>query len=346
MAEFQTPPRVTGNRVTPDKAELNTPIKIPASPFLRQIGYGTGIGVYMLERSPKVGFVRSPWAVKKWLQARNNETNDKRLRLEADVLRQLNHPNIVGFRALAKGSDGKSCLAMEALDMSLGDTIEERREIMEDVPFPAKDILKVGFEIAKGLKYLHHTAHILHGDIKSWNVVVSHDFSRVKLCDFGSSIPLTESLEMDTSKGDFWYIGTKCWNPPEIEYDDGPVTSAADIWTYGLVLWEMIALSIPHSEDCDENESLDESNASEDMKNNQLDESDISMDESMTFLKEIMPPRSKKYGTRPALPAIDLGKEYESVLEIFYICTIDYKLRPSAKTLVNYYEKYANIGKE
>lgn len=80
----------------------------------------SGIAVYMLERSPKVGSVRSPWAVKKWLKGRSNETTDGRLRLEADVLRQLNHPNIIGFRAFAKGADGKPCLAMEALDMSLG----------------------------------------------------------------------------------------------------------------------------------------------------------------------------------------------------------------------------------
>lgn len=74
----------------------------------------------MLERSPKVGFTRSPWAVKKWLKGRNNKETNKRLQLEADVLRQLNHPNIVGFRAFTKGADGKPCLAMEALDMSLG----------------------------------------------------------------------------------------------------------------------------------------------------------------------------------------------------------------------------------
>lgn len=217
---------------------------------------------------------------------------------------------------------------------------------MEDEPFPAKDILKVGFEIAKGLKYLHHTVHLLHGDIKSWNILVSHDFNAIKLCDFGNSLPLTESLEMDTSKGDFSYVGTECWNPPEIIFENGPVTNAADIWTYGLVLWEMIALTPPHCEDSDENESFDESVTFGDMKNNQLDESDVSMDDSMTFLKDIMPRRFSKYGTRPALPAIDLDKEYEKILEIFFICTTSYKLRPSAKALVNYYEKCADMRKE
>jgi len=59
------------------------------------------------------------------------------------------------------------------------------------------------------------------------------------------------------------------------------VTSAADIWTYGLILWEMIALSTPHcEEDFNENESFDNCTTSEDTRNNQLDESDISIDEN------------------------------------------------------------------
>lgn len=74
------------------------------------------------------------------------------------------------------------------------------------------------------------------------------------------------------------------------------MTSAADIWTYGLVLWEMIALSVPHCEDSDENESFDESGTLEDITNNQLDESNVSMNESVTFLEEIMPRKNSKYG--------------------------------------------------
>lgn len=74
----------------------------------------------MLQRSPRVGSTRSPWAIKKWLRGKNNEESNKRLRLEADVLRKLNHPNIVSFRAFTTGTDGKPCLAMEVLEISLG----------------------------------------------------------------------------------------------------------------------------------------------------------------------------------------------------------------------------------
>lgn len=86
----------------------------------------------MLERSSEVGCTRSPWAIKKWMRGKNNEANDGRLRIEADFLRQLNHPNIVGFRAFTTGIDGKLCLAMEALDMSLGiNTILEHINIFK-----------------------------------------------------------------------------------------------------------------------------------------------------------------------------------------------------------------------
>lgn len=57
----------------------------------------------------------------------------------------------------------------------------------------------------------------------------------------------------------------------------------------------MISLSVPHSEESDENESFDESITLKD-RTNQFDESDVSMDESMSYLKEIMPRKSSKYG--------------------------------------------------
>lgn len=98
----------------------------------------------------------------------------------------------------------------------LGDMIQETYDLDDCKPYPAKDILKVGFEVAKGLNYLHHTEYILHADIKSANILVSRDFNVVKLCDFGHSLPLTESLELDTSKTNRSYIGTECYNPPEV----------------------------------------------------------------------------------------------------------------------------------
>lgn len=168
---------------------------------------------------------------------------------------------------------------------------------MGNEPFPAKDILKVGTEIAKALDYLHNKMNILHGDIKSGNILVSPCFTTIKLCDFGHSLPLTPLLELDTSRanGNSEYIGTQCWNAPEIINENGPVTSAADIWAYGLTLWEMIALVPPHVEDL-ESESFDESKDELNVTDSQLDKSDCNMDDSAAFLEDIMPKICDKYG--------------------------------------------------
>jgi PDZ-binding kinase len=129
-----------------------------------------------LKRSPKVGIYQSPWAVKR-VRRTNKEANidfdDYALRLkdEAEILKKLNHPNIVGFRAFVKTDDGRDCLAMEECDISVGDLIESRSDDGLG-PFPAENILKVALDVSKALDYLHKECHLLHGDIKSFNVLV------------------------------------------------------------------------------------------------------------------------------------------------------------------------------
>lgn len=97
----------------------------------------------------------------------------------------------------------------------LGDLIEQKVEEGEP-QFTASEILKIGHEIAKGLEYLHHEVYLLHGDIKSYNILISKNLSSVKVCDFGVSLPLTKSLEIDQSSPEQMYIGTQCWSAPEI----------------------------------------------------------------------------------------------------------------------------------
>lgn len=73
------------------------------------------------------------------------------------------------------------------------------------------------------------------------------------------------------------------------------MANTADIWTYGLVIWEMIALSPPHVE-VSEDESLDETINETDTTDNTSNDSNCDMDKSACFLEEIMPCVNKKYG--------------------------------------------------
>ncbi|KAM9382253.1 lymphokine-activated killer T-cell-originated protein kinase [Phaethornis superciliosus] len=295
------------------------PVTIPASPFMQKLGYGTGVNVYLMRRSPR-GLSHSPWAVKKInskCTSSQQSIYQQRLNEEAKILKDLQHPNIVGYRAFTEASDGSMCLAMEyGGEKSLTDLIEER-SAKKLGPFPAATIFKVALSMARGLKYLHNDKKLLHGDIKSSNVVVKGDFEAIKICDVGVSLPLDEN--MTVSDPELCYIGTEPWKPKEALEDSGVITDKADIFAFGLTLWEMMTLSVPHlslGEDSDaEDESFDEDCFDEDAYYAAL-------------------------GTRPALNMEELDPSYQLVIDLFCVCTHeDPKKRPSAACILQTLEE-------
>ncbi|XP_070591015.1 lymphokine-activated killer T-cell-originated protein kinase isoform X2 [Erythrolamprus reginae] len=317
-AAFKTPSKPEGRR----KSGQNTPssLSIPASPFMRKLGYGTGVNVYLMKRSPR-GISSSPWAVKKINTKCNSSQQSiyqKRLNEEASILQNLQHPNIVGFRAFAEAKDGSMCLAMEyGGEKSLNDLIEERNE-KHKKPFPAATILKVALHMARGLKYLHNDKKLLHGDIKSSNVVIKGDFESIKICDVGVSLPLDENMVSDPEAG---YIGTEPWKPKEALEEDGIITDKADIFAFGLTLWEMMTLSIPHLNLLGDDDEDDDDDAF-------FDEADFDDDAYYAAL-----------GTRPPLNMEELGPSYQRVIELFSLCTMeDPRNRPAAAQILHVLE--------
>ncbi|NXX60584.1 TOPK kinase, partial [Scopus umbretta] len=265
-------------------------VTIPASPFMQKLGSGTGVNVYLMKRSPR-GLSRSPWAVKKIVSKHNSSQQSiyqQRLNEEAKILKNLQHPNIVGYRAFTEANDGSMCLAMEyGGEKSLNHLIDQR-SAKRLGPFPAATIFKVALSMARGLKYLHNDKKLLHGDIKSSNVVVKGDFEAIKICDVGMSLPLDEN--MTVSEPDMYYVGTEPWKPMEALQDDGVITDKADIFAFGLTLWEMMTLSVPHI------------NLGDD-----LDDEDESCDEDL-FDEEAY---YAALGTRPALNMEELDPSYQ-----------------------------------
>ena len=214
---------------------------IPPSPFMTRLGCGTGVSVYRFKRETNENDLRSPWAVKK-VNKKARSGISERLALEASILKQLQHPNIVGFRAISGTVDGELCLAMEDCEKALEDIIEEKAFLEED--FTYDEVLKVSWAIANALNYLHNEKKILHGDIKGGNVLIRGNFEAVKLCDFGVAIRLKDDLSGLKNPGDR-YIGTEPWKCKEA-LKGHVITDKADIFAYGLLIWEMLALNVPH----------------------------------------------------------------------------------------------------
>ena len=160
-----------------------------------------------------------------------------------------------------------------------------------DRSLPAASIERVSTDVASALHYLHTDKHILHGDIKSGNVLIVGDCETAKLCDFGVTVPLDS--EGRAVKGKV-YVGTEAWSPREVIKGDQVVTTKADMFAFGLVIFEMISLHSPHIDKLDGIEGEE-------------DEEDFDEEANeAAFLAAL--------GTRPPLPdTVDLDNTYRLV---------------------------------
>ena len=155
---------------------------------------------------------------------------------EAAIVDQLHHPNII--RIFERGEhDGKLFIAMELLNgPSLADVIRRG----ETVPVP--DCLGIMSQLADALAKIHSKG-IVHRDLKPENVVlVEADGGKnvVKLLDFG--LATSHSLTRLTQTG--MILGTISYLPPE-QITDRSVTAASDLYSLGVVAYELLTLRKP-----------------------------------------------------------------------------------------------------
>merc|ERR1712013_862344 len=119
-----------------------------------------------------------------------------------------------------------------------------------DKSLPASSIERISADVASALDYLHTEKHILHGDIKSGNVLVVGDCETAKLCDFGVTVPLDSEGKCIAGKV---YVGTEAWSPKEVIMGDSVITSKADMFALFVWMtpvtqctaWQMILASRP-----------------------------------------------------------------------------------------------------
>lgn len=107
-------------------------------------------------------------------------------------------------------------------------------------PEPLKDPTKltiIAIGVAQALKFLH-SKRIVHRDVKSLNVLLDNNFFP-KLCDFGMSRRLPENNELMSGS-----VGTPQWMAPEVMRSE-LYTEKADVYSYGILLWELLTGDIP-----------------------------------------------------------------------------------------------------
>uniref|UniRef100_T1JAY9 Mitogen-activated protein kinase kinase kinase n=1 Tax=Strigamia maritima TaxID=126957 RepID=T1JAY9_STRMM len=157
------------------------------------------------------------------------------LEKEAQVLSILSHKNIIQFYG-AVTKPPNYCLVMEyATEGSLYSFLSSHQG---DNMLSYEKILFWALDIARGMNYLHTEAPVtvIHRDLKSKNVVLTSDYV-CKLCDFGASRFHGSTTKMSLA-------GTIPWMAPEV-IQSLPTSAACDIWSYGVVLWELLTHEIP-----------------------------------------------------------------------------------------------------
>lgn len=171
---------------------------------------------------------------------------------EVALLQELDHANIVRYLGREIRSNDDLLIIMEYVPHSLYDAVRRARRGLRR-RFAPREIMNVTANIARGLFYLHNLrVPVIHRDLKSKNVLVEWDIdseviSITKLCDFGVAKAMTESTVADS------LVGTTRWMAPEIVsllYGGKAVayTIKADIWSLGMVLYEMIECQVPYQE--------------------------------------------------------------------------------------------------
>ena len=164
----------------------------------------------------------------------------KRLEREAQVLASLNHPNIAAIYGL-EDVDGIRALVLELVE---GPTLAER---IASGPMPLDEILKCARQMAVGLEAAHEKS-VIHRDLKPANVKLTKE-GDIKILDFGLAKALEgEMPDVEDSNSPTLtragtqagvLLGTAAYMSPE-QAKGKPVDRRADVWAFGVVLFEML----------------------------------------------------------------------------------------------------------
>ncbi|RIK73809.1 hypothetical protein DCC62_16585 [candidate division KSB1 bacterium] len=163
--------------------------------------------------------------------AANNDER-QRFKVEAKAAAALNHPNIATIHAIEE-ADGEMFIVMEFIEGQ-----ELRKLLIDNDQLSIDNCLSYAIQIAEGLKAAHAKG-IIHRDIKSGNLMVTES-GQVKIMDFGlakigGGVHLTKSGTT---------LGTAAYMSPE-QARGAPVDHRTDIWSFGVVLYEMLAGRLP-----------------------------------------------------------------------------------------------------
>lgn len=164
---------------------------------------------------------------------------------EVSIMLSVQHKTLIkfyGYSILDFQDEHNVTIIMEfAVNKSLSELFEriQNDSIPEMYTNTNRQILLIG--ISKGLKYLHDR-NIIHKEVKSGNILLDSEF-RPFITDFGMS----KYFNVGHSYSQSLYTGTLAYMPPEI-IDGKPYDRKADVYSFGILMYEIVTDSFPFPE--------------------------------------------------------------------------------------------------
>ncbi|XP_059141022.1 uncharacterized protein LOC131928886 [Physella acuta] len=162
---------------------------------------------------------------------------------EVSMLQELEHPHVVRLLGVCITDR----LPLIVLEFMSGGNLHT---LLHDHTRPSlkhEEYCKIGQDISSGMLYLHqHNPPVLHLDLKSPNVLLGQDLL-AKVADFGfSKLKHEADAKMSRAGKPKQPQHAPAWMAPEL-ITIGEVTAKADVYSYGMVLWEMLTRQTPYN---------------------------------------------------------------------------------------------------
>ncbi len=168
-----------------------------------------------------------------------DESARRRFRKEALTLARLNHPNIETLHGFEADGD-VDFLVMEYVS---GITLASK---LARGPMRESELLEYAIQLVSALEEAHKQG-VIHRDLKPGNIIINPS-GQLKILDFGLARLLTSGDDTDTDTGNLTVAGTLPYVSPEELSGSPTLDSRSDLYSCGVVLYEMATGKRPHNE--------------------------------------------------------------------------------------------------